>query len=89
MNALQIDECPSNSGTPAPREEVLDLVNTLVSLRIPNLHICVKSRPDIDIRAILEPLASLRVSLDNQSGQMKDIVDYICSVVHSDTKIRR
>ncbi len=84
-----LDECPNNSGMPAPREEVLDLVNTLVSLRVSNLHICVTSRPEIDIQAILEPLASLRVSLHDQSGQMKDIVDYISSVVHSDTKMRR
>jgi hypothetical protein len=84
-----LDECPNNSGMPAPREEVLDLVNTLVSLRVPNLHICVTSRPEIDIQTTLEPLASLRVSLHNQSGQMKDIMDYISSVVHSDTKMRR
>jgi hypothetical protein len=32
---------------PAPREEVLYLVNTLASLRTPNLHICVTSRPEI------------------------------------------
>jgi hypothetical protein len=84
-----LDECPNNSGMPAPREEVLNLVNTLVSLRIPNLHICVTSRPEIDIQATLEPLTSLRVSLHNQSGQKKDIVDYIASVVYSDTKMRR
>jgi hypothetical protein len=84
-----LDECPNNSGMPAPREEVLNLVNTLVSLRIPNLHICVTSRPEIDIQATLEPLTSLRVSLHNQSGQKKDIVDYISSVVYSDTKMRR
>ena len=84
-----LDECPNNSGMPAPREEVLDLLNTLVSLRIPNLHICVTSRPEVDIQATLEPLTSLRVSLHNQSGQLKDIVDYISSVVHSDTKMRR
>jgi hypothetical protein len=40
-----LDQCPNNPGMPASREEVLDLVNTLVSLRIPNLHICVTSRP--------------------------------------------
>ena len=84
-----LDECPNNSGMPAPREEVLDLVNSLVKLRIPNLHICVTSRPEIDIQDALEPLASLRVSLHNQSGQKKDIVDYISSVVYSDTKMRR
>ncbi len=84
-----LDECPNNSGMPTPREEVLDLVKTLVSLRVPNLHICVTSRPEIDIQRALEPLTSLHVSLHNQMGQKKDIVDYISSVVYSDTKIRR
>jgi hypothetical protein len=83
-----LDECPNNSGMPAPREEVLDLVKNLVCLS-PNLHICVTSRPEIDIQSSLEPLTSLRVSLHNQSGQKKDIVDYVSSVVHSDKKMRR
>jgi hypothetical protein len=84
-----LDECPNNSGLPTPREEVLDLVKNLVGLRIPNLHICVTSRPEIDIQSALEPLTSLRVSLHHQSGQKKDIVDYISSIVYSDAKIRR
>ena len=63
--------CPNNSGMPTPREEVLDLVKNLVGLRIPNLHICVTSRPEIDIQSALEPLTSLRVSLHHQSGQMR------------------
>jgi hypothetical protein len=84
-----LDECPNNSGLPTPREEVLELVRNLVGLRVPNLHICVTSRPEIDIQNALELLTSLRVSLHNQSGQKKDIVDYICSVVYSDTKMRR
>ena len=84
-----LDECPNNSGMPTTREEVLDLVEDLVGLRVPNLHICVTSRPEIDIQTILEPLTSLRVSLHNQTGQKKDIVDYVSSVVHSDKKMRR
>jgi hypothetical protein len=84
-----LDECPNDSGLPTPREEVLDLVKNLVSLRVPNLHICATSRPEIDIQSALELLTSLRVSLHNQSGQTKDIVDYISSVVNSDTKMRR
>ena len=84
-----LDECPNNSGMPTPRERVLDLVQDLVDLRLPNLHICVTSRPEIDIRSTLEPLTSLRVSLHNQSGQTKDIIDYVSSVVYSDKKMRR
>ena len=84
-----LDECPNESGLPTPREEVLNLVKNLVSLRVSNLHICVTSRPEIDIQCVLEVLTSLCVSLHNQSGQKKDIVDYISSVVYSDTKMGR
>jgi NACHT domain len=84
-----LDECPNNSGLPTPREEVLDLIDNLIGLRLPNLHICVTSRPEIDIQSTLEPLTTLRVSLHNQSGQKEDIVDYVSSVVHSDKKMRR
>jgi hypothetical protein len=84
-----LDECPNNSGLPTPREEVLDLIDNLVGLRLPNLHICVTSRPEIDIQTTLEPLTTLRVSLHNQTGQKEDIMDYVSSVVHSDKKMRR
>ena len=84
-----LDECHNNSGLPTPREEVLDLIDDLVGLRLPNLHICVTSRPEIDIQSALEPLTTLRVSLHNQSGQKEDIVNYVSSVVHSDKKMRR
>ena len=84
-----LDECSNNSGMPTPREEVLDFVQDLVDLHLPNLHLCVTSRPEIDIRTTLEPLTSLHVSLHNQSGQTKDIIDYVCSVVYSDKKMRR
>jgi hypothetical protein len=84
-----LDECPNNSGMPTPREKVLDLVQNLLGLQLRNVHICVTSRPEIDIQTALEPLTSLRVSLHNQSGQTKDIVDYISSVTYSDTMMRR
>ena len=84
-----LDECPNNSGMPTPREEVLDLVEDLVSLRLQNLHLCVTSRYEIDIQTILEPLTPLNVPLHLQSGQNKDIMDYVSSVVHSDRKMRR
>ena len=84
-----LDECPNHSGMPTPREEVLNLLKNLVNMRLPNLHTCVTSRPEIDIQSTLEPLTSLRVSLHNQSGQKKDIIDYVNSVVYSDTKMGR
>ena len=86
-----LDECPNTSGLklPTPREEVLRLIGNLVGLHLPNLHICVTSRPEMDIRATLEHLTTLRVSLQDQTGQKEDIVDYVRSVVHSDKKMRR
>ncbi|KAH9969702.1 hypothetical protein BC827DRAFT_1262912 [Russula dissimulans] len=84
-----LDECPNNSGMPSRREQVLDLIKHLVELSLPNLHICATSRPEIDIKDTLEPLTSLRVSLHDQTGQRKDIIEYVSSVVYSDTKIRR
>ena len=84
-----IDECPNTSGFPTPREEVLDFLEDLVNLGLPNLRICVTSRPEIDIRIILEPLTSLHMSLHDQSGQKQDILDYINNIVHSDRRMRR
>jgi hypothetical protein len=82
MDAL--DESPNISGIPSARERVLQLLKELIDLRCPNLHICVTSRPEIDIRDVIVPLTSLRVSLHEQSGQKEDIADYIRSVVYSD-----
>ena len=84
-----LDECPDTSGMPSPREQVLDLLKELVDLSLTNLHLCVTSRPEIDIRQALEPLTTRRVSLHEQSGQKKDIIDYVTSVVRSDPKMRR
>jgi len=80
-----LDECPITSRIPS-REEVLQFVKDLVDLRLPNLHICVTGRPEFDIRHVLEPLASFRVSLHDEGGQRKDILDYIWSVVYSDSE---
>ena len=84
-----LDECPNHTGLPTSREEVLDLIQDLVDLHLPNVHLCVTSRPEIDIRTTLESLTSLCISLHNESGQTKDIMDYVRSVVHSDKLIQR
>jgi hypothetical protein len=84
-----IDECPNTSGVPSPREDVLGLVDQLVGLRITNLHICVTSRPEHDIHAVLEPLTLCPVSLHDESGQQEDIANYVASFVHSDRRMGR
>jgi hypothetical protein len=79
-----LDECLESPGIPSPRNEVLQLVKELVDLDLQRrLHICVTSRPEVDIRAVLEPLASHSVSLDDESGQKTDIADYVRRVVNS------
>ncbi|KAH9019496.1 hypothetical protein EDB84DRAFT_614294 [Lactarius hengduanensis] len=45
-----LDECPDISGFPTPRAVVLDFLEDLVELNVPNLHICVTSRPEADIK---------------------------------------
>ena len=84
-----IDECPNTSGFPTAREEVLDLLEELVSLKSSNLRVCVTSRPEIDIRTVLEPLTSLRMSLQDQVGQQQAILAYISGVVRSDRRMRK
>lgn len=84
-----LDECPNTYGIPTPREHVLDLVKELVDLHLPNLRICVTSRPEVDIYTALEPLTLYHLSLHDQPGQNKDIADYISAVVQSDTKMKR
>jgi hypothetical protein len=82
-----LDECPDTSkvlGAPSSRQLALDVVKELVELRLSNLHICVASRPEADIRSVLEPLAGYKVSLHDQDGQKEDIANYVYSVVYSD-----
>ena len=78
-----LDECPDSLTFPSPRDEVLQLVKGLVDLHLPGLHICATSRPEVDIRAVLEPLAFRSVSLHDESGQKADIADYVRNVVNS------
>ena len=84
-----VDECPNTSGIPTPREQVLELVKDLIDLGLPNLHLCVTSRPEIDISIALEPLASVHLSLHDQPGQKRDIDEYVRSIVQYDSKMRR
>ena len=78
-----LDECPDSFTFPSSRDEVLQLVKELVDLHLPGLHICATSRLEVDICAILEPLAFRSVSLHDESGQKADIADYVRNVVNS------
>jgi hypothetical protein len=84
-----LDECPNFPGRPSARGEVLELIEEIVGLKLPNLHLCAASRPEMDIRVVLEPLTSFKISLHDESGQKDDIIKYINSVVHTDRRMRR
>jgi hypothetical protein len=84
-----LDESPNTFGIPSPREQVLELVTELADLHLPNLHLCVTSRPEIDIRNALEPLALDPVCLHDQSGQKGDIAEYIRDIVNLDRTMRK
>ena len=83
-----LDECPSTSAMPSPREEVLELVVQLIESQLTNLRICVTSRPEIDIKVILEPLTFPcgSVSIHDENGQLEDITKYIESVINTDPR---
>jgi hypothetical protein len=84
-----LDECPTTSTIPSPREEVLELVDELVGLHLPSLHLCVTSRPEHDIQASLKHLTLRSVSLHDEGGQQQDIADYVATFVRSDRRVRR
>jgi hypothetical protein len=84
-----VDECPNNSGMPSSRKMVLNVLQELVALHLPYLHVCVASRPEVDIQVAMESLTTHRISLHQEAGQRQDIIDYIESVVESDPKMRR
>ena len=88
-----VDECavsePNNLGIRSPRENVLRLIKELVDLRHPDIRVCITSRPEVDIRTVLGPLASHAVSLHDQEGQRGDIINYVKSFVGSEANTRR
>jgi len=84
-----LDECPDASALSSPREKVLELLEDLVHSRFPDLRICVTSRPEADIKQILQPLTPRAISIHDESGQMHDIENYIRSTVNSNRKMRK
>ena len=86
-----LDECPNDSSdlpSRSPRGKVLSVVAELVNLRLPNMRICITSRPEVDIRDIVKPLETQEISLHDEGGQNQDINTYVTFVVRSVTKWR-
>ena len=86
-----LDECPSTTGPPSDRDEVLGFVENLVMSNNPNLFICTTSRPERDIYTVLNPLTSelSHVSLHEERGQRDDIENYIRHFVATNRNMRR
>ena len=72
-----LDECPNTSTVPSPRAKVLKFLEDLIRSQVPNLHICVTSRLEADIKDVLDPLIPRQISLHDERGQKRDIEDYI------------
>jgi hypothetical protein len=84
-----LDECPDTSDNPSSRERALGLLEELVESKLPNVRICITSRPEMDIKLALGPLTFHSVSLHDETGQIEDIDNYIKSVISRDPKNRR
>jgi hypothetical protein len=88
-----LDECSKSShtiGAPSAREEVLGFIGQLAKLNLPNLFICVTSRPEQDIlttRDLLDlPTFSVyQIFLHKEIGQQEDIDNYIRSFIGKHT----
>ena len=63
-------------------------MENFVEFRHPNLHLFITSRPEFDICAALRPLVTQQVSLHDESGQKKDIVDNVTFVVRSEKRMK-
>ena len=84
-----LDECLNTPTLSSPRKKVLTLLKDFIDSKLPNLRICVTSRPEVDIKAILEPRTFRSVSLHDEHGQEEDIRNYIESAINDDTKMQR
>jgi ankyrin repeat protein len=84
-----IDECSDTAVIPSPREEILDLVEQLVNnSNLPNLRLCVTSRPEFDIQDVLDRLSPFSVSLYDEIGQKQDIANYIRDFIALEQNMR-
>src|SRR5260221_4286974 len=84
-----LDECPNTSALSSSRKKVLQVLKQLIDSQAQNLRICVTSRPEADIKVVLEPLSFRSVSLHDESGQKEDIKNYIKSIVGTHENMRR
>ncbi|KAI0272278.1 hypothetical protein BC834DRAFT_340830 [Gloeopeniophorella convolvens] len=83
-----LDECPS-SGMQPSCGAILSFLNEIIESRFPDVHICVTSRPEVDIREVLECPTSFRISLEGEIGQERAIVSYVESSIELHPRMRK
>ena len=84
-----LDECLNTPALSSPREKVIMFLKDLIESKLPNLRLCVTSRPEVDIETILQPLIFHSISLHDEHGQEEDIRGYIKSIINENTKMQR
>ena len=84
-----LNECPIYDRYGCPCNQVLDLIEDLVGLHLPNLRVCSTSHLEPDIELVLKPLASFTVCLHNEEDQKQSIVDFIRFVVQDDSDMQK
>jgi hypothetical protein len=84
-----LEECLNSSASSSSGEQVLLFVEDLIDAQLPNLRMCVTSRPEANITGGRKPLAFRLISLHDERGQLEDINNYIKSFVNSNRKMRR
>ncbi len=84
-----LDECSDTSSLSSSRQKVLTLLEDIIGSNLLNLRVCITSRPETDIKVVLEPLTFRSISIHDEIGQQEDIENYIKSAVHSHRKMRR
>jgi hypothetical protein len=76
-----LDECKE-------REELLGLLESLISWKIEHLHVLATSRREIDIEETLKPLVTDEICIQNRFVNA-DIHTHICDRLQNDPKLRK
>jgi hypothetical protein len=83
-----LDECSNTPAISSPRAKILELIAELIESSFPNLRVCVTSRPEPDIKDVLDSLVFRSVSLHDARGQKREIENYIKSVIATDRRCK-
>ena len=80
-----LDECTKGE----ERSETLAVIERISSWSLPNLHVLITSRSELDIVAVLEKLANENIIAIDESRIGSDINHYIKAEVAADSKLQK